>query len=354
MQPAGRLRCDESMEDLVRIVEKHQDVRPTDAWLTTWSKNHRVNKGTKSKRLSAYKWFEADWRQLERQIGSTELLEDAPDALKAAGMQFQADATVVVFCNPRLVQKTLERRANKEHIKLCCDGTFHLVRDEWVLLTVGALSKHYAPASGVYAFRGTFNPLAFALANKENEQTYKFFFERLVQCAQQFAEVNLVDAWHQYHADLHAGENLAMKVVFLRTDRLADWAHVAGASVRPRTRQPPHDPEGKIAEYRAGIFKTMKKALSIRGQVFLPLIERACSSLRTMPTALLFHALAQSLLQTLEAQEPAERKAANGLRRPYFQGWDRTSAHDRFGIDEWADGRRCSQIGGAASSVSSP
>ncbi|CAE7271160.1 unnamed protein product, partial [Symbiodinium microadriaticum] len=164
-------------QDLVKIVEKHQDIRPTDAWLTTWSKNHRVNKGTKSDPISQYKWVEADWRRLERELGSTDGLQDVPDALKVAGLQVQPNATVVVFCNPRLVKETLQRLVNKEYVKLCGDGTFRLVKeDEWVLLTVGALSKHYAPASAVFAFRSTFNPLAFAVANKENEHTYKFFF----------------------------------------------------------------------------------------------------------------------------------------------------------------------------------
>ena len=33
-------------QDLVKIVEKHQPGRPSDDWLRTWGKNHRVHKGT--------------------------------------------------------------------------------------------------------------------------------------------------------------------------------------------------------------------------------------------------------------------------------------------------------------------
>ncbi|CAE7797984.1 HERC1, partial [Symbiodinium necroappetens] len=275
-------------QDLVKIVEKHQDIRPTDAWLTTWSKNHRVNKGTKSDPLSQYKWVEADWRRLERELGSADGL-----------------------------QETLQRLVNKEYVKLCGDGTFRLVKeDEWVLLTVGALSKHYAPASAVFAFRSTFNPLAFA----------------------QFAKLDLVATCQQYHADLHAGENLAMKAVFPRADRLADWARVTGACVRPKTKTPASDPDGKIAAYRAGIFKTMKKALTAHDQALLPLIERAFYCLRAIPTALLFHALAQTLLTTLEVQEPTERTAANALRRHYLQTYDLTVARSRFGLSDWGSG----------------
>ena len=32
-------------QDLVKIVEKHQPGRPSDDWLRTWGKNHRVHKG---------------------------------------------------------------------------------------------------------------------------------------------------------------------------------------------------------------------------------------------------------------------------------------------------------------------
>ena len=146
-------------QDLVKIVEKHQGHRPTDAWLTMWSKNHRVHKGTKKDPLCACKWLEADWRRVRREHGATQSTQDSPDALKVAGALFQPDAAVVVFCNPCLLQTTLSRLTDKDCINLCGDVTFRLLSDgDWVLLTVGVLSKHYAPSAIVYAFRTSFSP----------------------------------------------------------------------------------------------------------------------------------------------------------------------------------------------------
>ena len=325
-------------QDLVKIVEGLQGNRPADAWLQRWARNHRVHKGNARDRLTAFKWVEADWQRIQRQLGSVESTDAVPDALKVAGAQFRPEATVVVFCSPALLHTTLHRLVNKEYIKLCGDGTFRLVKDdEWVLLTVGALSKHYAPASGIYAFRSTFNPLAFAVANKENEDTYRFFFESLVGCARQFAGVDLPTVCHQYHADLHAGEHLAMKSVFPNADRVADWAHVTGACVRPQKHLAAVDPRGRLAAYRAGIFKTMKSALTTPGQSLLPLIERAFYCLRTVPTALLFHAIARSLVDTLLAQQPPERKAARLLMQHYFERCDPALAQTRFDIISWQD-----------------
>ena len=65
-----------STQDLVKIVEKHQPDRPTDAFLQTWGKNHRVHKASAKSRTSSFKWVESDWRQLERDLGSALDLEE--------------------------------------------------------------------------------------------------------------------------------------------------------------------------------------------------------------------------------------------------------------------------------------
>lgn len=126
---------------------------------------------------------------------------------------------------------------NKQYIKLCGDGTFRLTEGEWILLTVGTLTKHYAPADGVYAFRTTFNPLMFALNNKESKCTYGFFFQALCGCAWQFAKVDLAATCFQYHAGLHAGEDLAQKEVFALANRVADWAHVTGSCAQKKNQR---------------------------------------------------------------------------------------------------------------------
>ena len=105
------------------------------------AKNHRPHRGTPEDRLTSHKWVEADWRQLERELGTVHNLTEASDTLKITASVHTDDATVVVFCNPLLLKETLGRLDNQKYIKLCGDGTFRLTRDEWVLMTVGVLSK---------------------------------------------------------------------------------------------------------------------------------------------------------------------------------------------------------------------
>ena len=91
--------------------------------------------------MTSHKWVEAVWRQLERELGTVHNLTEASDTLKITASVHTDDATVVVFCNPLLLKETLGRLDNQKYIKLCGDGTFRLTRDEWVLMTVGVLSK---------------------------------------------------------------------------------------------------------------------------------------------------------------------------------------------------------------------
>eukprot|EP00438_Fugacium_kawagutii_P010969 Skav217175 [mRNA] locus=scaffold5232:11304:13991:+ [translate_table: standard] len=317
-------------QDLVKIVEKHQQSRPSDDWLQTWGRNHKVHKGTPSQRCSGMKWVEADWKQLERDLGLVDGLEGAPNALKIASASYEPNATVVCFCNPALLKETVERLANKEYIKLCGDGTFRLTNGDWILLTVGTLTKHYSCSDGVFAFRTTFNPLMFALTNKESEGTYQCFLDSVVSCCNQFAGVDLVHACRQYHADLHAGEDLAQKAVFQQADRVAGWAHVIGACTRSKMKPATTD---RIAAYRAGALSTMKKHLSAPGQKLVPLIERTMFCMRSLPTALLFHSVASLMLDTLEAQVPSEKKAADMFQQYYLVKMSPADAHSQFGID---------------------
>ncbi|OLP95195.1 hypothetical protein AK812_SmicGene22683 [Symbiodinium microadriaticum] len=269
--------------------------RPVDdKWLKTWSRNHRVNKGTKTDRATKFKWRKHDWDQLRRELGTVASMDEgpedvAPDTLKIAAEVHSHACTVVVVLQPSSLTK----------------------HSDWVLLTVGALSKHYEQASGAFAFRTTFNPLLFALTNKEAQESYKIFFQALVDCAAKFTGVNLAEVCFQYHADLHLGEDLARKQIFPRADRLADWAHVTGHICH--CQEPP--------------FK--------RGQKLLPVVERAFYCLRSVPTALLFHTVAHVLLETLIAQAPPERKAATALKKHYFQSCPKEEACSRYELSDW-------------------
>ncbi|CAK9108613.1 unnamed protein product, partial [Durusdinium trenchii] len=322
-------------QDLVRVVEQHQPDRPSDAWLRTWGKNHRVHKGSAASRASSFKWVAADWRQLERELGSVQGVDDAVNELKVADLLLEPEHTAVVFCNPMLLQDTLRSLTNKTYIKLCGDGTFRLTEDDWVLMTVGVLSKHYAASEGVYAFRTVFHPLVFGLANKESQTTYQVLFEALCACADRFADVDLRSACHQYHADMHPGEDLAQKSVFRCASRVTDWAHVIGACNRPKTTKALMPADERIKTFRTGAFATVKSHLTQSGLKLLPLVERAFFCLRCVPTALLFHSITALLLQTLVSQQPPEEKAAKALQRHYFVKHSRQQAQTAFGAFDW-------------------
>ena len=320
-------------QDLVKVVEAHQShSRPSDTFLQTWGKNHRAPKSDACDRTTSFAWVEADWRQLEREYGLVNGLQEAPNALKIAKSTYDPAATAVCFCNPALLKTTFDRLVNHHYIKLCGDGTFRLTSGKWVLISVGVLSKHYAPASGVYAFRIAFHPLMFALTNKESQPTYRFLFDALVSCSEQFAQVNLLHACRQYHADLHFGEDLAMKSIFHHADRVADWAHLIGACARSKTHVTKE--EGALA-WRAGIFSTVEKDLSPFGKRLLPLVKRTIFCLRSVPTAIIFHTITDLLFRTLLAQEPPERKAVSKMQRFYFAKVPAAAARIRFELKGW-------------------
>ena len=324
-----------STQDLVKIVEKHQPDRPTDAFLQTWGKNHRVHKGSAKSRTSSFKWVESDWRQLERDLGSALDLEEAVNELKIAGLLLEREQTAIIFCNPMLLEETLHSLTNRVYIKLCGDGTFRLTEEDWVLMTVGVLSKHYSESEGVEAFRTAFHPLVFGLANKESQPTYQVLFEALCACAEKFAGVDLRSSCQQYHADMHPGEDLAQRSVFINASRVADWAHVIGACNRPKASKHLALGDERIKIFRSGAFATMQNNFTRAGQKLLPLVKRAFFCLRSVPTAMIFHSIAALLLQTLVSQQPPEEKAAKALQRHYLVKHGRQQAQANFKVEDW-------------------
>ena len=224
-----------------------------------------MHQSTFSQRCARMKRVEADWKQLQRDLGLVDGFEKAPNALKIAPASYEPNATVVSFCNHALVNETAERLANKECIKLCGGGTFRLTNGDWILLTVGALTKHYSSSDGAFAFRTTFNLLMFASTNKESEGTYQSFLNSVVSYGKQFAGVDLAHACRQCHFDLHAGDDLAQKAVFQQTDRVADWAHVIGACTRSKLAKPAAT--DRIAAYRAGALFRRKKIECYRSKI---------------------------------------------------------------------------------------
>ena len=315
-------------QDLVKIIEKHQaGVRPTDKWIASWSKNHRENQ-----EVRPYKWVESDWRELARKVGMTEDLDEACDALKIAAASYDPEYTVVAFCNPALLKETLDKLDNKTHIKLCGDGTFRLTNRQWVLLTVGVLSKHYDKSSGIRAFSTTFDPLMFALANKESEPTYSCLFKALCFCAEKWTGLDLAQACHQYHADMHPGEDLSAKNAFPCADKVADWAHLIGACTRPKlTASQREQADSHLLAHRSGIFATTKRHLSPAGKPLFALIEQSVHAMRSLPTAFLFHTVTHLLFESLSTEAAAVRN----LKQYYFSCVPAETARQRWNVLDW-------------------
>ena len=215
-------------QDLVKIVEKHQRAdHPMDAFLRTWGHNHRVHKGSASSRASSFKWVEADWRQLERDLGLALDLESTVNELKMGGLFcWNESSRSLSFATPCCSKRRCTAWLTRPTSNCAGDGTFRLTQEDWVFKSVGVLSKHYSESEGVYAFRTNFHPLIFALANKESQVTYQVLFDALCACAQKFAGVDLRSRCQQYHADMHPGEDLAQRFVFVNASRVTDWAHV--------------------------------------------------------------------------------------------------------------------------------
>eukprot|EP00435_Cladocopium_sp_Y103_P055477 s46_g18.t1 len=319
-------------QDLVKVVEKHQEDRPDDAWLQRWGNNHRPRR---EEGATPSQWVESDWRQLIRDLGTIHDLDAVTDCLKVAGYSLDDPKnTIIVFCNPELTATSLDMLENKTYVKLCGDGTFRLTEKEWIFLTLGALSKHYEAKESV--FRTTFNPLLFALTNNESEQTYKFFFESACECVFHFSNIRLQDVCGQYHADLHWGEDAAQRQIFPRAHKVADWAHFIGACSRGSLpKKHPATSDEKFLAFRKGVFATAKNNLSPRGQTLLPLIERAFYCMRSVPTALLFHTVAYIFFDMLLAQNPPEEAAAKALSRYYFRRVPAAEARTQWRVTTW-------------------
>ncbi|CAE7204585.1 mak16-a, partial [Symbiodinium pilosum] len=223
--------------DLAKLAKTSQAELIPDTFLQTWVQNHRPqHEGQRSRSKSKFGWNRSDWQQLRRDLGDADdVSADAdgalPDVLKVAATDYRPESTVMVFVNPALFSEVISRLANKGYVKLCGDGTYRLVDDGWSLLTLGVLTKHYSRDGTSYAFRTTFTPLIFAVANTERQETYECLFQ--AACAVPKSGVTLI------------------------CQRLPGSACKRGAR-RKAPRQPKDE---KTAACRGGLFSVAKKHL---------------------------------------------------------------------------------------------
>lgn len=145
--------------------------------------------------------------------------------------------TWVTLCCPRYVREVFGRLANTNYLKLCGDGTFRTMRQDFVLLTLGVLTKHYGELPRhAFGFATTFNELVFAITNKESEVTYTGLFESCILAANLCAQIDIRDKVAQYHCDWHAGEENARQKVWHCSTRAGDFAHLMGYT-RPKAKK---------------------------------------------------------------------------------------------------------------------
>lgn len=234
-------------QQLLDVVLDLQDVQPEESWLETFAHNYRRDQRTNScapPRPAKHEWCESDWRQLERNLPKFNDIAADYNGLCIVDMCLDPAQTVVVFCNPALTHETLSRLANPKYIKLCGDGTFRSVKNPYLLCTLGVISKHYASGERdrMPAFRSTFNPVMFAVTNKESEFTYRFLMLSTKKVALKLNRMDLQTDVRQYHADWHKGEEAARAQEFPNSIRCGDWAHFTGACTRPATQRHDTDP----------------------------------------------------------------------------------------------------------------
>ena len=331
-------------QDLLKLVENRQPGQPVpEKFLQVWLGNHKVHRGPK---LANRAWRVFDWQQLLRSLPVLPSFGgEAPDQLAVVSSNFDPDYTSVVLVNPALFVETWQRLSNQAYLKVCGDGTFRLMQDGWALLNLGVLTKHYASDGLAYAFRSTFSPLLFAIVNKEAKPTYKALFDGAKTCARACLDLDLAPRVAQYHCDWHPGENAARLECFPESQRVADFAHFMGACVRPR--QPPAE-DDTIRAYRAGFPETMKKHAV--DQTWVPYLVSWVRVLRTCPSALLFHAIVERLLECMvEAQEHA---CADAFRQHYLTSVAAADfdvrGHDNVTLADWWCGVARLQPGSAS------
>lgn len=131
----------------------------------------------KAHTLPHFVWTCSD--QLERTLGKVDWnpKTDAPNKLQAATSSFMGAAVTVVLLNHSMLQRVLDMLTKKDDIKLSGDGTHKLTHEEWVFITLGALTKHYSADGKMLTFRTTYAPLAFIISNAEGKGGHDSLFD---------------------------------------------------------------------------------------------------------------------------------------------------------------------------------
>ena len=175
-----------------------------------------------------------------------------------------------------------------------------------------------------------FLPFCFAIANNEPEATYRALFQALQHAASILTGLDLARVVAQYHCDWHAGEAAAVREAYPHANRCGDYAHLVGATTRPKTQS--HTLDATTFAWRSGIFSTARKHLRNKGLV--DVIANWLAVLRSVPTAAIFHLIARVMFQVL-ATDFGERLCVGHIQKHYFTRIAPADARRIFHLQSW-------------------
>eukprot|EP00435_Cladocopium_sp_Y103_P022952 s1998_g5.t1 len=222
--------------------------------------------------------------------------------LRVVDMRMNPQHVCVPLICPELLHLTLSLLPKPWNFKASTDGTYRLLFDGYALLTFGLNVKNWSARKDLkmHSFRSSFVPLAFALANKENDDAYTHLGQTLFATAQTLGHELEPDSILQWHGDMHLGIEAARKTLAPGATRLSDWAHVTGA-----TSQGP-----------SGFAGLLSKELPRHSKdTLLPWLLQFCRISKEMP-ALLFHVVWSSIF--VELQQRCDAGIVRKLQNQYF------------------------------------
>ena len=93
-----------------------------------------------------------------------------------------------VFMCPQLIVATFEKLMNRQFLKLCADGTYRMVKDQYVVISAGLLSKVFGrkanPGEPFEGYKSQFNEMILAISDVEAGDAYTMVFSSLVRSVQ--------------------------------------------------------------------------------------------------------------------------------------------------------------------------
>ena len=168
-----------------------------------------------------------------RSLASTSPQLRADDQnLRVVDMSLAAASVCAPLVCPALLHSVLSLTPKPWNFKFSADGKHRLLFQNYVLLTLGINVKNWSKRKDakMFAFRSSFLPLAFAIADKENEQAYTSLARSVFHVAQTLGHDLQPAHALQWHGGQHKGIEAARQQVCPSARRVSDWAHVMGAT----------------------------------------------------------------------------------------------------------------------------